>query len=214
MKALIVNLVTRIALFLTVKLDKTSREELKKIPPKGPSLLISNHVSSMEAPLLYLGMRPRRTIALGKQELWDKWLTRQSMEAWECIPISREGVDQKAIGACMEVLNRGDFLCIAPEGTRSKSGRMQKAKPGVTLFCRPGIPLIPVAVWGLESYKENLKRFRRTPVSIRVGEPYVPARPKGKMTSEKRQEMVDDMMVRIARLMPPEYRGYYAEMAD
>jgi len=205
----LVNALIRLAIRLTVKLDRESRNELRKFPEKGPGLLISNHMSNIEGPVLYTHLRPRKTIALGKEELWQKWATRQMMEAWQCIPISRSGVDQKAIGSCLGVLDRGDFLCIAPEGTRSRDGKLQKARPGVTLFARPDVPVIPVAIWGLENYGRNLKRLRRTPMKIRVGEPFFPQRPEGRFTGEKRQEMADFFMTKIAELLPEEYRGVY-----
>ncbi|MDC7221858.1 MAG: lysophospholipid acyltransferase family protein [Spirochaetales bacterium] len=209
MRDFIVNCLVRLAIALTIKLDKTSKKALQTIPGKGPALLIMNHVSNIEGPVIYSRLQPRNTIALGKAELWDSFGTRQMMEAWKCIPITRSGVDQKAIAACRGVLERGDFLCIAPEGTRSKSGKMKKAKPGVTLFITPDAPVIPLAFWGLENYSKNLKKLRRTPMHIRVGEPFYPKKPSGRFSGEKRQEMVDDMMNRVAALMPEEYRGYY-----
>ena len=209
MKNFIVNSLTRLAIILTVKIDKRSRGELRKVQKNGPALLISNHVSNIEGPVLYSYLRPRNTIALGKEELWKSWATRQMMEAWQCIPITRTGVDRKAIESCKGVLDRGDFLCMAPEGTRSRDGKLRKAKPGITLFSRPDIPIIPVGIWGLENYGKNLKRLRRTPMNIRIGEPFYPPVSEGRLTGEKRQEQVDYMMSRIAELIPEEYRGYY-----
>ncbi|MDC7224593.1 MAG: lysophospholipid acyltransferase family protein [Spirochaetales bacterium] len=209
MRAFIVNTLIRLAILFTVKLDRQSRKEFKKVMKKGPALLICNHVSNIEGPVIYTRLQPRNTIALGKEELWDKWATRQMMQAWSCIPISRSGVDQKAIAACKGVLERNDFLCIAPEGTRSKDGKMKQAKPGVTLFVDPAIPVVPIAFWGLEKYSENIKKLRRTPMNVRVGEPFYLQKPEGRFTTEKRQAMVDEMMMKLAEMMPQEYRGYY-----
>ncbi len=210
MRTFLVNAAIRLAIRLTVKLDRESRNELKKVQKNGPALIITNHMSNIEGPVIYSYLRPRRTIALGKEELWDKWATRQMMEVWQCIPISRAGVDQKAIGACRQVLEEGDFLCIAPEGTRSRDGRLIQAKPGVTLFTKPEIPVYPIAVWGLEKYSANLKKGRRTPMKLRVGEPFYPDFPEGRLTGEKRQALADSMMGKIAELLPEDYRGYYA----
>jgi 1-acyl-sn-glycerol-3-phosphate acyltransferase len=209
MKAFIVNIIIKLTIKLTLKIDRESRKEFRKIQKKGPALIITNHVSNMEGPIIYEFLRPRRAIALGKMELWEKWITRQAMESWECIPISRGGVDQNAITACKKVLEEGDFLCIAPEGTRSKTGKMQQAKPGITLFIRPDIPVIPVATCGLENYAKNLKKLRRTPIKISIGEPFYPVKPEGRLTGEKRQEMVDSIMKKVAEMLPQEYRGYY-----
>ena len=209
MKAFLVNSAIRLAILLTVKLDRKSRAELQKVQKNGPALIITNHMSNIEGPVLYSYLRPRRTIALGKEELWKKWATKQVMEVWQCIPISRAGVDQKAIGACRGVLEQEDFLCLAPEGTRSRDGRLLKAKTGITLFVRPEIPVYPIAIWGLEKYSANLKILRRTPMKIRVGEPFYPEIPEGRLTGDKRQALADSMMMKIAELLPEEYRGYY-----
>jgi 1-acyl-sn-glycerol-3-phosphate acyltransferase len=214
MKEFIVNSFVRLAIRITVKLDRESRNEFKKVPLKGPGLIITNHMSNIEGPVYYTSLRPRKTVALGKEELWQKGFTRIMMEAWNVIPISRSGVDQKAIASCLETLEKGDFLCVAPEGTRSRDGKLHKAKPGVTLFVRPEVPLIPMAVWGLEDYGSNLKKFRRTTMKVRVGEPFYATRPKGRFTAEKRQEMADSFMEKIAALLPEEYRGYYERTAE
>ncbi len=214
MKEFIVNSFVRLAIGITLKVDRVSRNEFKKVPLKGPGLIITNHMSNIEGPVCYTSLRPRKTIALGKEELWDKVFTRLMMEAWNVIPISRSGVDQKAIASCLETLDKGDFLCIAPEGTRSRDGKLHQAKPGVTLFVRPDVPLIPMAVWGLENYSSNLKKLRRTTMKVRVGEPFFATRPEGRLTAEKRQEMADSFMERIAALLPEEYRGYYKETAE
>lgn len=211
MRAFIVNGFVRFFIKLTVKIDRQSKGELAKVPLTGPGLIITNHVSNVEGPLIYTKLQPRKTIAMGKTELWDKWVTRTLMEAWKCIPIKRGAVDQGAIRECMSVIEEGNFLCLAPEGTRSKNGIVQQAKAGISLFAKPEIPIIPIAIWGLENYSKNLKRLKRTPIQIRVGESYFPHRPEGRFTSEKRQDMVDEMMLTLVRLLPEEYWGFYKD---
>ena len=109
-------------------------DDLDRLPKKGPAIIISNHTSVYEGPLYYVQLRPRRTVALAKKELWDHWATRMAMTAWDSIPVDRQGVDIKAIRRCMGVLDQGNFLCIAPEGHRSKDGSLLRGRPGTTFL--------------------------------------------------------------------------------
>lgn len=197
---------------LTCKLDLN---EFSKIPASGPMIIVANHVSMVEAPLLYLGMRPRRTIAMGKAELWNHFFTRKLMQWWECIPIHRGEADMKALRSCFSVLDSGDFLCIAPEGTRSKQGTLQRGKAGTTLIaCRKQVPLIPVAHQGFEHFSSHIKRLKRTPIKLSVGNPFIIHAPNGKISSEQRQLITDEIMRRIAQLLPEYNRGYYKSFME
>jgi 1-acyl-sn-glycerol-3-phosphate acyltransferase len=195
---------------------KIETSELDKIPRKGPFILATNHINFLEAPVLYIFMRPRRTIAMAKKELWEKKFTAFLMNLWEVLPINRGGVDIQGMKNCIKVLEDGDFLCLAPEGTRSRDGRLLSGKAGVIMFAQKGnAPIIPLAHWGGETLSKNLKRFKRTPFKIRVGEPVEISIPEGvKADSKVRQQIADEVMIQIARLMPEEYHGYYTGKTD
>jgi 1-acyl-sn-glycerol-3-phosphate acyltransferase len=113
----------------------------------------------------------------------------------------------------LEALEKGKILAIAPEGTRNKSGRLIRAHPGViTLALRSGAPLLPVAHWGGENFLTDLKRLKRTDFHIRVGEPFKLNPGMERVSREIRQQMVDEMMYRLAALLPEKYRGVYYDM--
>lgn len=190
-------------------------EELEAIPQHGPFILVINHISVLEAPMMYLFMRPRNTIALAKKELWEHAVTRRIMQWWECIPIDRNGLDREALSSCFSVLEQQDILCIAPEGTRSADGSLQQGKAGTGyIAAKSRVPILPVANYGIESYGRNIRRLRRTDVHFTVGTPFVISSEKKRFSAEERQQITDEMMIRIARLLPPEYRGYYADRID
>ncbi len=206
----IMNGLFKIILNIICRIDTS---ELDQLPAKGPYVLVTNHINYLEAPLLYIFMRPRRTIAIGKAELWDKKFTAFLMNLWEVLPIKRGRVDIQGMKNCVKVLEDGDFLCLAPEGTRSKTGRLLRGKPGVIMFAQKGnAPIIPLGHWGGENIIRNLKRFKRTDIHIKVGEPVRIAIPEGvKSDGRIRQQIADEVMIRIARLLPPEYHGYYED---
>jgi len=205
-----VNGIIKVILRIICRIDTS---ELHKIPGKGPYILVTNHINFLEAPILYIFLRPRRTIALGKAELWDKKFTAFLMNLWEVIPIKRSAVDIQGMKNCVKVLEGGDFLCLAPEGTRSRTGELQKGKAGVIMFAQKGnAPIIPLAHWGGENFGSNLKRLRRTPITIKVGSPVEISIPEGvRADGDVRQKIADEVMIQIARLMPEKYHGKYKD---
>ena len=196
----------------TCKLDK---DELNNVPEHGPMIIITNHINVLEGPMLYLFMRPRNTIAMAKQELWKHGFTKKIMEWWECIPVNRGMLDREAMNACFKVLDDEDILCIAPEGTRSPDGRLKQGKAGSGFIAaKKRVPILPIANFGMENYMENLKHFKKTRVSVRVGKPFEICLDKNRLSPDERQGITDEMMIRLARLMPDSYHGYYAGMVD
>ena len=90
-----------------------------------------------------------------------------------------------------------------------------RAYPGAVLLAvRSGVPILPIAHWGGENYLKNLKRLKRTDFHLRVGEPFRLKVEGVKMTREIRQQIADEMMVRVAELLPQEYRGAYEEVPE
>ena len=195
---------------ITCKID---RKDIKKIPLEGPYILVANHINFLEAPILYLFMQPRRTIALAKAELWDNLFSRFLMNLWEVVPIKRGAADFNGMKMAFNVLKENDFLCLAPEGTRSRTGQLRKGKAGVILFAQKGAaPIIPIAHWGGESIGKNLKKLKRTPETIKVGEALQIRKDLDvKIGPSERQEIADEAMIALARLMPEEYHGYYKD---
>jgi len=207
-----VNTLVRIGTGIICRIDAPY---LNKVPKHGPLLLYSNHTGQIEVPVLYSHLQPRRLTGLAKVETWDGWFLHWVFDLWKAIPIRRGEADIEAMRKSIDVLNKGYILAIAPEGTRNKTGALIKAQPGVvTLALRSGAPLMPVAHWGGEDFKNNIKRLKRTDFHVRVGEPFKLDTGGERVTHEVRQQMVDEMMYRLAALLPEHYRGVYANLED
>ncbi len=201
----------RIGLEVMCRIDKA---DLRKIPDKGPLIVYSNHTGQVEVPLLFSQLQPRPVTGLAKIETWDGWFLRWIFDLWGAIPIRRGEADMYAMRRALTALEQGYILGIAPEGTRSKTGALIKAHPGiVTLALRSNAPLAPLAHWGGERFLPNLKRLKRTDFHIRVGEPFTLDPGGEKVTREIRQQMVDEMMYKLAALLPEHYRGEYADLS-
>lgn len=206
-------LVTKLVKFGTGIMCHIDAPNLYKVPKQGPLIAYVNHTGQIEVPLLYSHLQPRPTKGIAKIETWDGWFLRWIFNLWEAIPIHRGQADIAGIRMSLEALKNDDILVIAPEGTRNKTGILKKAYPGIiTLALRSGAPLLPIAHWGGEDFLSNLKRLKRTDFHIRVGEPFKLSPGKERVTREVRQQMVDEIMYRMAALMPEYYRGTYADL--
>ncbi|MFC2078882.1 lysophospholipid acyltransferase family protein [Candidatus Bipolaricaulota bacterium] len=191
-------------------LFRVDAQGMENIPWKGPLILAVNHVSAYELPPLrkLLGNRDARTFA--KIESWDNKFTGWVLNQWESIPIRRGESDMAALRTALQMLKEGGILGIMPEGTRSHDGRLGRGHVGITVIAlKSGAPIVPLAFWGVEKTRENIKRWRRTDFHFRAGKPFHLELPEGKPTREDRQRMADDVMLHIAEMMPEEYRGVY-----
>jgi len=189
--------------------------ELDKFPMQGPLIVISNHTGQIEVPVFFALLQPRKFTGWAKVETWDNWFLNWVFNLWGIIPIHRGEADTTALRKAMEALDKGMIFGIAPEGTRNKTGKLLRAYPGAVLLAvRSGVPILPIAHWGGENYLKNLKRLQRTDFYMRVGEVFRLKVDGVKMRGETRQQIVDEMMYRLAELMPQEYRGAYVKAPE
>lgn len=202
------NTVIRLGTDILCRIDM---RDFPKVPARGPLILVINHIGSLEVPLLFVHLQPRKMIGLAKIETWDSKFIGWLFDLWDAIPVRRGEADLEAIRACLQVLKAGDILAIAPEGTRSYNGRLLLAQPGIVLIAlRSGAPILPMAHWGGEDFGSNLKKLKRTDFHIRVGKLFYLDAKGERMNGEIRQAMADEIMSQIAALMPEDYRGEYA----
>ena len=204
----IVNSIIRIILFFIKKIDVS---ELKKVPKKGPLILAVNHVNFLDAPVLITHMGSRSFTGFAKRETWDKPLMAFLFTLWGGIPIDRGVADFNAFKIAKDaLLEKHQILAIAPEGTRSGDGILNQGKPGIAILAgKTKVPILPVVYYGHEDFKENLRRFKRTPFKVRVGKPFYckfEGQEKNKIVL---QGMTDAIMLEIADLLPEKYRGIY-----
>lgn len=185
-----------------------------KFPAKGPLLLVANHINFLEVPVMYTHLQPRPITGFVKAENWEKPFFRWLFTLWGGIPLHRGEADMAAMRAGLAALEAGKILTVAPEGTRTGDGRLIRGHPGIVLLAlKTAVPILPVAYYGGEQFWANLRRLRRTDFNVRVGRPFTLDAHGQRVTKEMRQQMVDEIMYQIARLLPPEYRGYYADLS-
>jgi 1-acyl-sn-glycerol-3-phosphate acyltransferase len=198
---------------LTSLLCRLEIAQLERIPERGPLLLVANHVNFLEIPVLYTRLGERPIVVFTKAETFDSLLMRTLFDLSRAIPVKRGEVDANALRRASEVLETGRLLAVAPEGTRSGDGRLQRGHPGVVMLAlHAGAPLLPMAYYGGERFWHNLSHLKRTDFHVVVGNPfYLTA--EGRVTREMRQQMTDEIMYQIAALLPPDYRGHYSDLS-
>jgi 1-acyl-sn-glycerol-3-phosphate acyltransferase len=199
---------------LTRILCRVNDAQLARVPDRGPLIMVINHINFLEAPVMYTHLQPRPVTALAKVETWDNPALRPLANLWGAIPLRRGEADTAAIRRALAALEAGYIMIVAPEGTRSGDGRLQRGHPGIVLLAlRSGAPLLPVAYYGGELFWRNVSGLRRTDFDIVVGQPFYLDARGGKVTRRVRQQMADEIMHQLAALLPPAYRGVYADLA-
>ncbi len=182
--------------------------------PQGNVILASNHLGRLDtAVLLYVLEREDIILAIA-----EKYKNHPIFGAIgrtvEGIWLNRFEADFAALREILARMQRGGVFVIAPEGTRSKTRSLQQGKPGVALLAsKSGYPVVPIALTGTEDEDviANLKKFRRTKIRAVAGEPFIVDIPKGKGREEAMRQATDEIMCRIAVMLPESYRGVYRD---
>jgi 1-acyl-sn-glycerol-3-phosphate acyltransferase len=195
-------------------LCRIDHDVLKRIPLQGPLIIASNHIGSLEVPLLYAHLQPRRMFGLAKVETWNNKFMGWLFSIFEAIPVRRGELDLIAFRRSLDVLSSGHILAVAPEGTRSRTGKLLIGNPGIVSIALHSNALIyPMVHWGSEVFGDNLKRLKRTDFHINIGKPFVFSTRGEKISGDLRQKMVTELMFQLAALLPSEYRGEYSDMS-
>jgi 1-acyl-sn-glycerol-3-phosphate acyltransferase len=165
--------------------------------------------------VVYTHLQPRKITGFVKAETWDNPIMGFLFTLWNGIPVQRGEADANAIRSALEALKDGKILAIAPEGTRSKNGKLQRGMPGIVMLAHlSGAPILPLVYFGGEKIRENLYRLKRTDFHIRVGKMFKLSLNRGNPNKEIRSEMVEEIMYQLAILLPDEYRGYYSDISN
>lgn len=194
-------------------------EGLENIPKSGPALLISNHLHIFDPILLYAVLiRPGRFMA--KKEVFTVpvigWLTK----FFDGFPVDRGSADRAALRLAEQHLANGKIVGIFPEGTRSPDATLQEAFPGVAMIAvRSGAPILPVVIFGTEKMPFNGKKgrgqtWRRPQVIVRIGHTFNLPETQPGQRRPSLPSVTSFMMTEVARLLPQEYRGVYADAVE
>lgn len=185
------------------------------IPRQGPLLLVFNHLSHWDPPLL-LAILPWRFTGLAVEGLRRVPVTGLLLSMAGVIWLRRGEFDRSALRRALGVMAEGGVLAIAPEGRISKTGALERGKTGPAFIARQAkVPILPIAVTGTESFLPNLRRLRRTPIQVHIGPAFrLEENSPGRSRKESLQADADLIMGKLAGVLPAEYRGVYENAPD
>jgi 1-acyl-sn-glycerol-3-phosphate acyltransferase len=185
---------------------------LENMPPTGPGILAANHLGRLDSPLLFSLVDRTDITSLVADKYQNNLLLRPLVNAVHGIWINREQADFRALHRALDYIEGGGMLGIAPEGTRSRTGALMPAKTGVAYLAgRADVLVVPAGIWGTETAMAQLCHLRRPLMHIRFGRPFhLPPLERGDRSAGL-QKNTDEIMCHIAALLPPAYRGVYAD---
>jgi 1-acyl-sn-glycerol-3-phosphate acyltransferase len=166
----------------------------------------------IEVPLVYCLLNRDDASGLVAKKHQNNPLFRWLANAIKGIWINREEIDTRALRAARDHLKGGGVLGIAPEGTRSQTGALIKAKTGVAFLAdQADVPILPVGVSGTWQITKEILKLRRPKINVNFGELFTLPPIDRKERDTGLIQNTDEIMCRIAALLPPENRGAYAE---
>lgn len=206
-----VNLVLKGVLSALCRID--DREYVEALSKNKPLILAINHINFLEVPMLVARSYPLYVTGVAKKETWKNPIFAFIFNTYRAIPVERGRSCVKSFRKVREAINNGSFVIIAPEGTRSRNGVLGQGKAGIIhLAFDTDAPVLPVVHYGGENIWHNIKHLRRTPFVFKTGKPFK-IKFDGRPDRNKREEMLDEVMGQMARLLPEGMRGGYAEQA-
>ncbi len=184
----------------------------RHVPHDGGLIVVANHLNNADPPLLAAAI-PRRIHFMAKQELFDQKPWGFFIRLFGAFPVRRFEADVNALRTAQRYLAAGDAIGMFPEGHRSRNGGLQTLFPGTAVIAlRTGAALLPVAITGTEAVRSPKVLIARPRITVTIGEPFALGKPQ-RVTSEAVREGTEEIMRRIAALLPPTYHGVYAETA-
>ena len=168
----------------------------ENIPAEGGFILASNHMANWDPPFLGT-FSPRIVNFMGKEELFKNPIMAAICRGLHVFPVKRGAADKAAIKTAIKILKSGECLGIFPEGTRSKTGKLGKAEPGVSLIAAmTKMPIIPAAI--VNTYKIFSAEVKFPRLAVVYGTPiYFDGNAKDK---EQLANFAQSIMAEIAKL--------------
>lgn len=206
------NLLRWTLYFLFRILTRLTVTGIENIPSEGGCLLTGNHLGLIDGPLIFCLIPRSDATGLVARKHQQNPIIRFVVEGAGGIWINRNITDFGALKKARSYLKSGGLLGIAPEGTRSPTGALIEAKPGVAFLAdKSQVVILPEATTGSEVSIKQLFKFQRPEIHVRFGRPYrlPPLDRLNKDASIKRN--TEEIMCRIAAMLPQSYRGFYAE---
>lgn len=149
---------------------------VRNIPRTGAVLLVCNHQSYLDPPIVGAGCHRRQFVALARATLFDNPVAGWILDKLNTISLTKGESHLGTMRKCIAELEKGQALLVFPEGARTLTGEVQPFETGTMLIIKRAKPLIlPVAVEGAyDAWKRGGRPKVRGRVGVMFGKP-IPA---------------------------------------
>ena len=146
---------------------------------------------------------------MGKSAPLESYVTQKQ----KCCFINRGKPDRRALEQALNILRAGRVFGLAPEGDYNKTRSLQKGHNGAAfLASRTGVPVVPLVIYGQEKLFTSLLNLKRPLVRVVFGEAFVLPGTPNLANGKQLRDYTEEIMRRLAAILPPEYRGVYQEI--
>lgn len=193
-------------------LARVTFEGTQYLPKEGGILVATNHVSRLDTLLLFINPARDDITALVADKYQKNPFFKWVMNTGGIIWLDRENADFGAVRAAVNALKKGVSMGIAPEGTRSPVAQLQAGKQGIVLVAlKSGVPIVPVAIIGTRDVFPRMFTLQRPKIILRFGPAFTLPPLERENRDVQMQRNIDEIMCRMAALLPPENRGVYSD---
>jgi 1-acyl-sn-glycerol-3-phosphate acyltransferase len=187
-------------------------EGQSNVPRSGTAIVAINHLGFLDPAVGYMAIRRPDLTGWVADKHKINPLYSYFIKSANGIWLDRENVDMQALRKALQALKDGRIFGLAPEGTRSPTHKMIQAKEGASyLAISSGAPVIPAGIWGTEDSAGDWLRLRKPNITLRIGKAFHLPPFNRETRQQDLQRGTDEIMCRIAALIPESYRGVYAD---
>ncbi|MFH1394678.1 MAG: lysophospholipid acyltransferase family protein [Candidatus Omnitrophota bacterium] len=164
------RIIFEILMRILFKLQVEGKENI----PSAPYLVVPNHSSLVDPPLIGMVCKKDDISFLAKEELFTAPIIGIWSRSVGCIEVKRGANSVRSLKTAIKHLAEGKSVCIFPEGTRSLDGSLQDAKRGVGfLIAKAGVPVVPVYIQGSQEALPKTGGINPGAIiRVKVGKPF------------------------------------------
>jgi 1-acyl-sn-glycerol-3-phosphate acyltransferase len=179
------------------------------MPQHTGCIIVANHVNLLDSPILGVSLG-RRVYFMAKEDLFHSRIIGWMARRFGAFSVTKGRLNRRAGRTALELLANRQALIIYPEGKRSDDGKLGQAYSGAALLAvRSGAPIVPVGISGTRQLVGKKWFFKRPKISLNIGQPFTLSTSHEKLSQEETARFTHEVMMHIAVLLPPDYRGRY-----
>lgn len=209
-KRRIFKAVARVLFKVATRVEIIGREN---VPAEGPVIVVANHFSFAD-PAILINLLPWHLefLAGTNRPAAPNKIIENLPELWGVYNVQRGTSSRYAFNAAGAIMEQNGFLAIFPEGG-AWATVLRPARPGVPLITATSqAKILPIGIDGMPDLFP-VRLFRKRPkVTLKIGKPFGPYKVTGRGRERRAQldQIGEEIMQRIAELLPPEKRGLYS----